>query len=63
MQDSLIIGRLAEDKELTDYVWSAEDPEKSVSRVSYAGTDSIIFNVLPLSSEPSVLREKLEKKT
>ncbi|GAB6456252.1 AAA family ATPase [Bacillus luti] len=62
MQDSLIIGRLAEDNELTDYVWSAEDPEKSVSRVSYTGTDSIIFNVIPLSSEPSVLREKLDKK-
>ncbi|WP_336769705.1 McrB family protein [Bacillus bombysepticus] len=60
-QDSFIIGRLAEDHELTEYVMSAEDPEKSVSMVRYNGIDSVIFHVLPLSNEPNVIREKLNK--
>ncbi|MFF2240711.1 McrB family protein [Bacillus thuringiensis] len=62
IQDSYIIGRLADDDDIKPFpVWSAADPEKSVSRAKLSMSDTIIFNVLPLSNEPSSLFTKLGK--
>ncbi|MFE4760388.1 McrB family protein [Bacillus mycoides] len=62
IQDSYIIGRLANDDELLSPFWSADDPEKSVSKAKLNSSDTVIFNVLALSNEPSSLIETLGKK-